>query len=239
VPFRRPRRPAAALVVAFLALSVALSGTSVAQEATLAAKKLITGEQIKDGSVQAKDLSAKARRKLRGAKGAVGPVGPAGDKGATGAIGPEGVPGPTFGESVNGNVTSVTGCGPSTVATMPITVTRPSRILASAAGAWDRNSTNLNTGTLVVQLVKDGTAVATSAQGFGTSFSTGTQRIHISVNAVLWAGTNPFATSAATYVAQPGAYELRAQAGASDGTCTGTSTLWRPFLTYALLGTTA
>jgi hypothetical protein len=99
IPRRRLRLPSPALLVAFAALFVASSGTAVAA-------KLITGKQIanntisasdvKNGSLQTKDLSAKARAALRGADGAqgpAGPAGPAGPKGADGAPGLAGAPG--------------------------------------------------------------------------------------------------------------------------------------------------
>jgi hypothetical protein len=76
-----------------------MSGTAVAA-------KLITGKQIannsiagadvKNGSLQSKDLSAKARAALKGAagpQGAQGPAGPAGPSGAQGAAGAPGVSG--------------------------------------------------------------------------------------------------------------------------------------------------
>jgi hypothetical protein len=92
----RRRLPSPALVVAFAALFAATSGTAVAA-------KLITGKQIannsiggadvKNGSLQAKDLSAKARAALQGAAGPQGATGPAGPKGADGAPGAPGAVG--------------------------------------------------------------------------------------------------------------------------------------------------
>ena len=52
------RRPSAALVIALLALFVALGGPAEAG-------RLITGKQVKDRSLQARDLSRKAVRNLR------------------------------------------------------------------------------------------------------------------------------------------------------------------------------
>src|SRR4051794_36712417 len=85
----RPRRPSAAIVVAFLALFVALSGTSLGHGAISAAKQLISGKQIKngsvtgadvrDGSLRAKDF--KAGQVKAGPPGAQGPAGPKGDTG--------------------------------------------------------------------------------------------------------------------------------------------------------------
>jgi hypothetical protein len=82
------RRPSPGLVVAVAALILALSAPAIAA-------RLITGKQIKDGSIGLKDLSASARAKLRGVRGPAGPPGPAGAAGATGARGPAGAPGAT------------------------------------------------------------------------------------------------------------------------------------------------
>lgn len=54
----RPRRPSVALVVALIALFVALGGPAEAA-------RLITGKQVKDRSLQVKDLSRRAVRDLR------------------------------------------------------------------------------------------------------------------------------------------------------------------------------
>ena len=86
-------RTAMTIIVAALALMLA-AGTGAT------ASLLITGKQIKDGSVtssdiknrslKVKDLSTKAKTKL---KGATGPAGPAGARGATGPAGPAGAAG--------------------------------------------------------------------------------------------------------------------------------------------------
>ena len=231
------RRPSGAYLVAFLALLVAFSGTSYASDVTAAAKHLITGKDVKNGSLQVKDLSKKARKALKGNRGRTGPQGPQGIQGIQGVKGDQGIPGPTSGATMNATSTTITGCGDSTLASRTLTLTRAAQILASAGGAWSRDSTNLNTGTIYVQLLKDGTPVASTPQGFASSFSTGTQRIGMSVTGVMFDGGTPFPSSEAPYVAQPGTYTLRLQGGASDGGCTGTSTLWRGWMTYVLLGT--
>jgi hypothetical protein len=69
------------LVVSLLALAVALNGPAVSAVAARAAAQ-ITGKQIKNGSIQAKDLSAAARATLRGQQGPPGP------QGAQGPVGP-------------------------------------------------------------------------------------------------------------------------------------------------------
>jgi hypothetical protein len=94
------RRPSAALVISIVALVLATTGTGLA-----ASKYLITSSsQVRAGSLAASDLSAKARKQLRGAtgakgatgtRGATGPTGPAGATGATGPTGAAGPQGPT------------------------------------------------------------------------------------------------------------------------------------------------
>lgn len=79
------RRPSSATIIALIALVFAMTGTGIA------AKSLITGKQIKDGTISDKDLSKAVRKQLAktGAAGAAGPQGPAG---APGAQGPAGSP---------------------------------------------------------------------------------------------------------------------------------------------------
>lgn len=63
---------------------------------TAAADKLITGSQIKDGTISAKDLNAAVNNALAkaGTPGKTGATGPRGLTGATGAQGPQGQQGP-------------------------------------------------------------------------------------------------------------------------------------------------
>lgn len=74
------RRPSPGLLLGILALVVAMTGSAVAAS-------LITSKQIKDGTIQTKDISKKARAQL---KGNIGPRGAAGPAGAAGAQGPAG-----------------------------------------------------------------------------------------------------------------------------------------------------
>jgi hypothetical protein len=232
-------------VMATIAVFLALGGSSYAAlkiSGKQVADHSLTGRDIKNGSLKSRQIKNrsllardfKAGQLPTGAQGSQGVQGPKGDKGDKGGAGP---PGPTFGETTNAT-SSVTGCGPSTLATMTVTVSQPSRILAAASGAWERNSTNLDTATLTAVLLQDDTIVARSVQGFASDFATGVQRIGVSLNAVLFAGNSSFPATETAYVAQPGTYTLRLDGGASDGNCTGTSTFWRAYLTYVLLGTT-
>lgn len=69
-------------------------GAVVATAATAGAASLITGKQIKNGTISAKDLSKAVRKQLAkaGATGPVGPQGPKGDVGPAGPTGPTGIP---------------------------------------------------------------------------------------------------------------------------------------------------
>lgn len=75
------------LVVAFIIVLAATATTT----ATAATKILIkSSSQVRNGSLEAADLSAKARKSLRGDSGPAGPAGAAGPVGATGATGARG-----------------------------------------------------------------------------------------------------------------------------------------------------
>jgi hypothetical protein len=82
------RRFTPATILATTALFVALTGT-----ATAGAVALITGKQIKNGSIGIVDLSAGARAALKGNRGPSGPAGLPGPAGVAGPAGPAGPPG--------------------------------------------------------------------------------------------------------------------------------------------------
>lgn len=85
-------KPTGSMLVALLALVMASTGSAVAAS-------LITSKQIKDGTIQTKDISKKAQAALKGnsgapgAQGATGPQGPKGDKGDPGTPGTNGING--------------------------------------------------------------------------------------------------------------------------------------------------
>jgi hypothetical protein len=66
------------MLVAMLALFIAVGGGNAMAGAAASAKKLISGSQIKKGSIGADRLTASARKKLRGNTGPAGPTGPSG-----------------------------------------------------------------------------------------------------------------------------------------------------------------
>ncbi len=87
---RRIFRGRAGMALAFIL------GLLIASAGTATAAKLITGKQIKDGSIGAKDLSKAVQVQLQkaGVSGPVGAPGSKGEPGAGGVRGPKGDPGP-------------------------------------------------------------------------------------------------------------------------------------------------
>jgi hypothetical protein len=79
--------------IAYLALFVALGGTSVAAVQALP-KNSITSKQIKNGTILKADLAKSTIAALHGARGAHGAAGAVGATGATGAAGAAGATGP-------------------------------------------------------------------------------------------------------------------------------------------------
>lgn len=98
-------RPTPALIVAALALVVAGTGSGYA------AGTLVTSKQIKDKTIKIKDISPKARAKLRGKKGPVGQPGPTGATGAGGAAGAQGPRGFSAWDPIPSGVTVTGGWG--------------------------------------------------------------------------------------------------------------------------------
>ena len=80
--------------LAMLALFLALGGTTYAASTALIGKNTVASPQVVNGSLQTKDLSAKARRALKGNRGLRGLTGAKGATGAAGAQGIQGIQGP-------------------------------------------------------------------------------------------------------------------------------------------------
>ena len=94
------------------ALIAAVISAVVASTSATAATIIVTSKNIKDGTIQAVDLSAKAKQALRGQRGRVGPRGLAGASGATGASGPQGPAGPAGSPGTQGPAGSAGPTGP-------------------------------------------------------------------------------------------------------------------------------
>src|SRR3954466_14035227 len=82
----------AKFVAALAVVFAVVAGTAAAGPA---AKKLLTGKDIKDGSIGIVDLSSSTRVGLKGSRGPAGPQGGTGPAGAKGDTGPAGALGPT------------------------------------------------------------------------------------------------------------------------------------------------
>jgi len=107
-------RRSAPLVVSAIALAVAAGGIGAGASALITGSQIkdgsitgadiksgsISGDDIKSGAIQVSDLSKGALTGLDGKDGAQGPAGPAGPKGETGAQGPAGPAGGGSGGSV-------------------------------------------------------------------------------------------------------------------------------------------
>lgn len=121
---RRKVRPGWGIALAFvLGLAVASAGTATAA-------RLITGRDIKNGSIAGKDLSSKVRAQLASA-GTAGAAGPKGDTGAQGLKGDQGPPGPQGDQGAR---------GPSDLVVSDVTV----------GGAINSNNFVLTTNSLVI-----------------------------------------------------------------------------------------
>jgi Collagen triple helix repeat (20 copies) len=75
------------------AMIAALVAAVVAAASGTAATVIVTSKNIKNGTIQTVDISAKAQRALRGNRGPTGPAGPAGVAGPAGPAGPTGAVG--------------------------------------------------------------------------------------------------------------------------------------------------
>jgi len=108
--------PSPAMVVACIAVVLALTGSA------FAANALITGADIKNGSVTRADLSSKTLKSLKGKRGPAGRdgfTGARGPQGDTGPQGPAGPAGPAGPQGPKGNVGD-TGAKGDTGATGPV-----------------------------------------------------------------------------------------------------------------------
>jgi hypothetical protein len=107
-------------------------GLVIATGATAGATSLITGGQIKNGTISAKDLSKALRKKLARAR-------VPGPKGVPGPQGAKGDQGPAAGQvvaAVGASLVSTTACANTTLTTASFTLSAPAQLLVVFGGAW-------------------------------------------------------------------------------------------------------
>ncbi len=169
-------------VIAMLALFIALGGTTYAASTALIGKNTVSSPQVVNGSLQTKDLSAKARKALkgnRGLRGAQGAAGAAGAKGATGAQGPVG-PSTAYQDHVAANQTiSTTAGSPSTVNSLVLP--GPATYLVTASASLFDGATAPSTCTIFARITRNGTQVGDHAE-LGTSHPTASEYLESALN---------------------------------------------------------
>lgn len=114
--------------------------------ATAGVKALVTGAQIKDGTIESRDVMngtlrpadlapglTASLRGQRGAQGTAGPQGPAGPKGDPGSQGAPGSQGPSGGQGPQGNAGPAGAAGPQGPQGLPGAATPPRAFVASQA----------------------------------------------------------------------------------------------------------
>jgi hypothetical protein len=210
-------RPSPAMVVAVIALIIALGGTSYAAESVVghAAKKKSTHAH----KPKKKSKSTGSKRGPAGPTGPQGAIGPQGPTGAAGAPGATGAQGPSFGQSYifKGSV-SCPATSPTTLDSVPLTVSSPTTLFASLAAQA--------TGNLVfrVELEQSGKIVANDIVTALEISQTGDDASvfkdeDTDIDYPLGQFVVPPTTSVATpYVLQPGQYTVQV-IGSLGGVC--------------------
>jgi hypothetical protein len=139
--------------IALVALFLALGGTTYAGSTALIGKNTVASPQVVNGSLQTKDLSAKARKALKGNRGLRGLRGAQGAKGATGAQGVQGVQGP-IGPS-DAYETSAPGASDVTSAAKTLTLSVPAGSYSVTGKAQEQNRDTTNSAALHCTLSTD------------------------------------------------------------------------------------
>jgi hypothetical protein len=153
--------------IALLALFLALGGTTYAASTALIGKNTVASPQVVNGSLKTKDLSAAARKALkgnRGLRGLRGVQGVQGAKGATGAQGIQGPAGPTLAGADNSG-----GCDPNTAtfetcATVSLNLPVASKVALTGSGHWHSDAAAGTSSSGTCRLAVDGAALLGASQ---------------------------------------------------------------------------
>jgi hypothetical protein len=140
------------------------------------------------------------------------------------------------GTTVAGSTSTLNGCNTVVIASTPVTITRASKVMAFGHTAYTRNTSNLRSGVLHVELRNaSDTTVARSYRSLGTlSSATDNGRLPISVSQLLKVWT-PTGHEPQDFVAAAGDYTLRLTMSGNDGTCAGNPVVWDTALSYLLV----
>ena len=168
--------------LAMLALFLALGGTTYAASTALIGKNTVASPQVVNGSLQTKDLSAKARKALKGNRGIRGPAGAAGVAGPKGATGQQGPVGPSaaYQNYINGNLAvSTSAATPTTInslvlpgpGTYLVTATASLFDGATAPSNCDISSTITRNGAVVGDHAEVGTSLPAAGEYIGGNLS--------------------------------------------------------------------
>jgi len=129
--------------LAMLALFLALGGTTYAASTALIGKNTVASPQVVNGSLQTKDLSAKARKALKGNRRLRGPAGAAGVAGPKGATGPQGPATGPAGGGLAGNYANPTIAANAVGAAQVANGSLNAADAASVTGSFDLDSPSI------------------------------------------------------------------------------------------------
>jgi hypothetical protein len=219
--------------LALLALFVALGGTAYA--AVQLERNQVKSRHIGPGQVKKPDIAARAvnsakvaNRTLRRIDFAPGHL-PAGATGATGATGPSGLT--ESSSNLAADTVTVTGCGDGVIRTLPITVTEPSRILATAQSRAVKSSADAKWAALAIDLLDAGSTVVGYAERYPSALPTQSPDLY-QINSV---GLIKDLATLSPLTVEPGSYTLRLS-GQNFNACGGNINYQSASLDYVLLG---